>query len=127
VSLSCRCCVLPGRGLCDGLITRPEEFYRVCMHVCVCVCVWVWSWNLDSDEVWPTEGSSYHGKKVILRESYGTRYIFYQEAISGWNSTVMKCLRYVRHRVIKIKINCVPSFLSPSNCCTHVNIIVILL
>ena len=23
------CCVLPGRGLCDGLITRPEESYRL--------------------------------------------------------------------------------------------------
>ena len=24
-----RCCVLSGRNLCDGLITRPEESYRV--------------------------------------------------------------------------------------------------
>ena len=31
----CECCVLSGRGLCDGLITRPEEFYRLC---CVVVC-----------------------------------------------------------------------------------------
>jgi hypothetical protein len=23
----CECCVLLGRGLCDGLITRPEESY----------------------------------------------------------------------------------------------------
>jgi len=37
VSVSSRCCVLPGRGLCDGLITRPEEFYR--MLLCVCVIV----------------------------------------------------------------------------------------
>jgi hypothetical protein len=28
-------CVLSGRGLCDGLITRPEEFYRLwCVLVC---------------------------------------------------------------------------------------------
>jgi len=27
-SVSCECCVL-GRGLCVGLITRPEEFHRV--------------------------------------------------------------------------------------------------
>jgi hypothetical protein len=27
--------VLPGRGLCDELITRPEESYRMC---CVVVC-----------------------------------------------------------------------------------------
>jgi hypothetical protein len=26
--LSCECCVLSGRVLCDGSITRPEEFYR---------------------------------------------------------------------------------------------------
>jgi len=26
---------LPGRGLCDELITRPEESYRLC---CVVVC-----------------------------------------------------------------------------------------
>jgi len=25
----CECCVLSGRGLCDGLITRPEESYRL--------------------------------------------------------------------------------------------------
>jgi len=25
----CECCVLSGRGLCDRLITRPEESYRV--------------------------------------------------------------------------------------------------
>ena len=25
----CECCVLSGRGLCDGPIPRPGEFYRV--------------------------------------------------------------------------------------------------
>jgi hypothetical protein len=25
----CECCVLSGRGLCDGLITRPEGFCRM--------------------------------------------------------------------------------------------------
>jgi len=34
--VSWQCCVLSGRGLCVGLITRPKEFYRVW-------CVWVWS------------------------------------------------------------------------------------
>jgi hypothetical protein len=29
MSFSCECCVLSGRGLCDGLITRPEESYQV--------------------------------------------------------------------------------------------------
>jgi len=31
----CECCVLAGRGLCDELITRPEESYR---QWCVVVC-----------------------------------------------------------------------------------------
>jgi hypothetical protein len=37
MSLSVKCYVFSGRVLCDGLITRPEESYRIC--VCVCVCV----------------------------------------------------------------------------------------
>ena len=31
----CECRVLSGRGLCDELITRPKESYRLC---CVVVC-----------------------------------------------------------------------------------------
>ena len=30
----CGCCVLSGRGLCDELITRPEDSYRLCCVVC---------------------------------------------------------------------------------------------
>jgi len=33
--ICCECCVLSGKGLCDELITRPEESYRLC---CVVVC-----------------------------------------------------------------------------------------
>jgi hypothetical protein len=29
MSVSCECCVLLGRGLCDELITGPEESYRL--------------------------------------------------------------------------------------------------
>jgi hypothetical protein len=29
MSVSCECCVLSGRGLCDGLVPRPEESYRM--------------------------------------------------------------------------------------------------
>jgi len=35
MSVCCECCVLSGRGLCDELITRPEESYRL---LCVVVC-----------------------------------------------------------------------------------------
>ena len=35
VEVSCECYVLSGRDLCDGLITRPEESYRVwCVVEC---------------------------------------------------------------------------------------------
>jgi hypothetical protein len=31
----CECCVLSGRGLCDGPITRPEKSYRLwCVIAC---------------------------------------------------------------------------------------------
>jgi hypothetical protein len=29
MSVSCECCVLSGRGVCVGLITRPEKSYEV--------------------------------------------------------------------------------------------------
>jgi hypothetical protein len=35
IFVCCECHVLSGRGLCDELITRPEESYRLC---CVVVC-----------------------------------------------------------------------------------------
>ena len=35
IFVCCGCRVLSGRGLCDELITRPEESYRLC---CVIVC-----------------------------------------------------------------------------------------
>jgi hypothetical protein len=35
MDICCECRVLSGRGLCDELIIRPEESYRLC---CVVVC-----------------------------------------------------------------------------------------
>jgi hypothetical protein len=52
----CEYCVLSGRGLCDELITRPEESYRVW---CVVVC------DLENlkNEVTTRVGSQRHRKK----------------------------------------------------------------
>ena len=33
IFVCCECRVLSGRGLCDELVTRPEEFYRLCCVV----------------------------------------------------------------------------------------------
>jgi len=48
----CECFVLSDRGLCDGLITRPKESYRLW---CVVVC------DLETQRMrrpWPTLGRS---------------------------------------------------------------------
>ena len=42
-SIPCERCVMSGRGLCVGLITRPEESYRVgCVCLSVIVKPWLW-------------------------------------------------------------------------------------
>jgi hypothetical protein len=41
ISVCCECCVFSGRGLCDELITRPEESYRLW---CVVECDLDTSW-----------------------------------------------------------------------------------
>ena len=55
----CECCVLSGRGLCDELITRPEESYRLW---CVVVC------DLETSRMWrpwPALGRSATEKKIV--------------------------------------------------------------
>jgi len=41
----CECCVLSGRGLCDELITRPEQSYRLW---CVVLCDLEISWKEEA-------------------------------------------------------------------------------
>jgi hypothetical protein len=53
----CECCVLSGRSLCDGLITRPQESYRMW-----CVAVR----GLETSRMrrsWPASGRSATEKK----------------------------------------------------------------
>ena len=53
--------MLSGRGLCDELITRPDESYRLC---CVVVCDLE---NLKNDKAMTRDGSQRHGKKKICK------------------------------------------------------------
>ena len=56
----CECCVLSGRGLCDALITRPEESYRLW---CVVVC------DLETSRMrrpWPALGRSATKKNIYI-------------------------------------------------------------
>jgi hypothetical protein len=68
MSVSCESCVLSGRGLCAGLITRPEETYRV---RCVCVS------ECDREasimrKPWPAKGRSAIGKNKICSIHIGS-------------------------------------------------------
>jgi hypothetical protein len=45
----CECCVLSGGGLCDELLTRPEESYRLWWVVCDLETSW-------KRRPWPTGG-----------------------------------------------------------------------
>ena len=56
IFVCCECCVLPGRGLCDELITRTEESYRLW---CVVVCYR----NLKNEDAMTRVGSHLHQKK----------------------------------------------------------------
>ena len=59
----CECCVLSGRGLCDGLITRPEEYYRLW---CVVVCdVETTKILVNEEEAKATRGLSRQEKKKL--------------------------------------------------------------
>ena len=52
--VSFECCVLSGRGLCDELITRPEESYREC-GVYKCdheSSIMRWPWPNGADGLW---------------------------------------------------------------------------
>jgi hypothetical protein len=71
MSLSCDCCVLSGRGLCDGLITRPEESYWLW-------CVWVWSCKLEK---W--RGLGPLGAVEPLKKTHYVSVMFYRE--DGFN------------------------------------------
>jgi hypothetical protein len=58
MSVCCECCVLSGRGLCDELITRPEESYPLW---CVVVC------DLETSRMrrpWPTGGCCAKNKQT---------------------------------------------------------------
>jgi hypothetical protein len=70
-----------GRGLCDGLITHPEESYRVCLYTCdqetpkreakspswtISACEWTNAWMI----VWHTVYNNFHGELIRPKTPY---------------------------------------------------------
>ena len=61
MSVCCKCCVLSGRGTCVGLITSPEESYRLwCVVVCDLETLWM-------RRPWPTGDCRAERKKISGR------------------------------------------------------------
>ena len=94
ISVCYECCVLSGRGLRDGLITRPEESYQVW-------CVWVILWNLDNKEALAHLGLSSQGKKLFTTQPQG--YIF-SDQITNEGMTEMSLITdFTQHTIQKKK------------------------
>jgi hypothetical protein len=68
--------VLSGRGLCDELITRPEESYRLW---CVVVCDLE---NLKNEEAMTRVGSQRHRKKQKIKTSILFTCYFYYTSLT---------------------------------------------
>jgi hypothetical protein len=65
--VSCALFVLWGRGLCDGPIPRPEEFYRLwCVSECDCEA-------FITRTPWPPGGCCAAGEK---NEAAGVKYLY---------------------------------------------------
>jgi hypothetical protein len=76
-SVCFECCVLSGRDLWVGLITRPEESYWV-------LCVWEWSWTFDNEEA--------HWRllciqTIIINVQYIGLHVKYPTFVSDFNET----------------------------------------
>jgi hypothetical protein len=119
ISVPCECCVLSGRGLCVGLITRPEESYRVW-------CVLVWSWSLNNEDALAHWGLLRHWKKKawklqssgICRERFEAMFHLNLQVYpdngrrlrrkfgannSNNNNNKQKCKLIIRNKVVKGK------------------------
>ena len=68
MDICCERCVLSGRGLCDGLITRPEKSYRLW---CVVVCDLETSWMRRP---WPTAGGLTRQKRSVHYRTISVTY-----------------------------------------------------
>jgi hypothetical protein len=88
----CECCVLSGRGLCDELITRPEESYLsvVCLTEAYC--------EASMRRPWPTGGG-------VCCAMGKRKQILYFYSLSNQNSLLVSDLKKVsikaetRHRL----------------------------
>ena len=98
----CECCVVSSRGLCDELITRPQESYRLW---CVIVC------DLETSRMkrlWPALGRSATAKKKVCKWQYTRRHItltllILRNHICDSPYTQYKCVNFILPFKTRIK------------------------
>ena len=77
----CKCCVLSGRGLCDKLITRPEESYRLW---CVVMC------DLETSRI----GAPYIYIYIYIYDISSLRVNFFKQEVYKVTLTcIFKCMK----------------------------------
>ena len=87
MDVCCECCVLSGRSLCDGLITRPEESYRLwCVVVCDLEKPWIWGGHS------PRLGCKRHKKSKDLCQNF-VHYFWTLSALVANSLFVMNALK----------------------------------
>ena len=103
----CKCCALSGRGLRDGLITRPEESYR---RWCAVVCDIETSWMRRP---WPTGGCRAKKKTtsaesdVVVKKFRAVRQIQTSVALIlilplSWKTWILRRLKLVSRNNMKL-------------------------
>jgi hypothetical protein len=93
MEVCCECCVLSGRGLCDELMIRPEESYRLW---CVVMCDLKASWMRRP---WPTGGCLPRPKKKNCRRAVPRNVVLCECSIHSCLITVVILMTVV---VVKI-------------------------
>ena len=92
--ICCECCVFSGSGLCDELITRPEESYRLwCVVVCDLETWWM-------RRPWPTGGCHAANRKYLfvyirMYVTYCDRFTAY---ISGKSFDSIRCYIFTGYK-----------------------------
>ena len=90
----CECCVLSGRGLCEELITRPEESYRL-WYVVV--------FDLETSWMrrpWPTWVCRAKNKKKMYQSKTIQNFLKDACAINKFTMTELQCLPRIMETLI---------------------------
>ena len=88
MSVCCECCVLSGRGLCDVLITRPEESYRLWRVVVSDLETSKMRRLKPATGLWKIQPKGCNAKKTNKQTNHLLLHI------GAWGGVVVKALRY---------------------------------